>query len=114
MGFLFLMFGITRFLLLPLGDNMNTKNQQGGILIMTVILVMMLTVMFISLSGITNLQYRQGGLAAQDETALQIAEAGLNFARWRLAHDSTNFTSVTKEMNDPLHGLLGTYALTFT
>lgn len=81
---------------------------------MTVILLMMLGVMFASLSGITNLQYRQGGLAAQDETALQIAEAGLNFARWRLAHEPENFTSVTREVTDQLAGLLGTYALTFT
>ncbi len=93
---------------------MSTVHQSGGILIMTVVFVMMLGIMFMSLSGITNLQYHQGGLTAQDETAFQIAEAGLNFARWRLAHSPTNFTSTTQEVTDQLKGLLGTYTLTFT
>lgn len=74
----------------------------------------MLTAMFVALSGTTNLQYRQGGLAAQDETAFQIAESGLNFARWRLAHDPTNLTPVSRDLADQLRGTLGTYTLTFT
>lgn len=93
---------------------MNTTNQSGGILIISVMFVMMLVVMFAALSGVTNLQYKEGGLAAQDQTAFQIAEAGLNFARWRLAHDPTNFTAVTTEVTDQLAGPLGTYSLTFT
>ena len=94
---------------------MNMKNNQaGGILILTLVLLMMLLVMFISLSGVVNTQYSQGGLAAQDETAFQIAEAGLNFARWRLAHDPTNYSSVSRDVADQLQGLLGTYSLIFT
>lgn len=108
------MFGTICCLQYLRGASVNNNKQSGGILIMTVIFLMMLTVLFVSLSGITNLQYRQGGLVAQDETAFQIAEAGLNFARWRLAHDPTNFTPVTREVNDQLEGLLGTYSLTFT
>jgi hypothetical protein len=75
--------------------------------------VMMVAVMFVSLSGVTNLQYRQGAIAAQDETAFQIAETGLNFARWRLAHNPTDFSSVQQEVYDQLKGVLGTYTLTF-
>lgn len=93
---------------------MNTKNQLGGILIMTVILLMMLTVMFISLSDMTNRLYRKGGLLAQDETAFQIAEAGLNFARWRLAHDPTNYTPISRTVSDQLKGVIGTYDISFT
>jgi hypothetical protein len=70
---------------------------------MLVIVVMMIAVMFVSLGGVT----------AQDETAFQIAEAGLNFARWRLAHNGSDFSSVTKDVNDQLNGLLGSYTLTF-
>lgn len=86
---------------------------KGNILIMVVIMVMMIGVMFASIGGVTNLQYRQGGLAAQDETAFQIAEAGLNFARWRLAHSPTNFNPVEQQVSDQLQGVLGTYSLTF-
>lgn len=90
------------------------QQQAGSILIMMVVLVMMVGVMFLSLGGLTNQHYRQGGLTAQDETAFQIAESGLNFARWRLAHDPTNFTSVSQEVSDQFAGVLGSYTLTFT
>lgn len=93
---------------------MNTDNQRGGILTITIVFIGMLMVMFMALSGVTNTQYRLGALSAQDETAFQIAEAGLNFARWRLAHDPSNLTPVTKEVHDQQQGMLGTYALTFT
>lgn len=93
---------------------MVTNNCSGGILIMMVVLIMMVTVMFVSIGGVTNLQYHEGALAAQDETAFQVAEAGLNYARWRLAHEPNNFDPVVREVQDPLEGLLGTYALTFT
>lgn len=89
------------------------RNQRGSVLIMMVVFVMMIAVMFVSLGGVTNRQYQQGGLAAQDETAFQIAEAGLNYARWRLAHNGTDFSSSQQQVYDQLHGLLGTYSLTF-
>jgi len=92
----------------------NDNENRGSILIMTVIMVMMIGIMFTSISGVINLQYRQGGLAAQDETAFQIAEAGLNFARWRLAHNPTDFSAAEHELADQLQGALGTYSLTFT
>lgn len=93
---------------------MQQNKQMGGILIITVIFVMMLTVMFSSLSGMTNALYKRGSLAAQDETAFQIAESGLNFARWRLAHAPTDYTPVTRTISDPLRGELGTYEVSFT
>lgn len=92
---------------------MRESSNRGGILIMTVIVVMMIGIMFASIGGVTNLQYHQGGLAAQDETAFQIAEAGLNFARWRLAHNPTDFSSAQQQLTDQLQGVLGTYSLTF-
>ncbi len=93
---------------------MNIPKNRGSILILTVIMVMMIGIMFASISGVTNLQYHEGGLAAQDETAFQIAEAGLNFARWRLAHNPTDFSAAQHELTDQLQGALGTYSLTFT
>lgn len=106
--------GGTRCFLFRLGGDMNHTGNKGNILILTIVMVMMIGVMFASIGGIINLQYHQGGLAAQDETALQIAEAGLNFARWRLAHSPSDYSAVQKDLVDQLQGTLGTYSLTFT
>ncbi|MCE9642918.1 MAG: hypothetical protein K8Q97_01190 [Candidatus Andersenbacteria bacterium] len=93
--------------------NLSKQKQSGSILIMMVVLVMMIGVMFVSLGGVTNQQYQQGGLTAQDETAFQVAESGLNYARWRLAHNGNDFSSVQNQVYDQLKGVLGTYTLTF-
>lgn len=81
---------------------------------MTVVMVMVVGIMFVAISGVTNLQYRQGGLTAQDETAFQIAESGLNYARWRLAHSPEDYSAVQSQLTDQLQGLLGSYSLSFS
>jgi hypothetical protein len=93
---------------------MRYMSNRGGVLILVVIMVMVIGILFVSLSGLTNFQYHQGGIAAQDETAFQVAESGLNYARWRLAHDPTNFTAAEQVLSDQLKGPLGTYTVTFT
>lgn len=87
--------------------------QSGTILIMMVVFIMVVVVMFLALGGVVNRQYQQGGLVSQDETAFQIAETGLNYARWRLAHNGTDFTTSQQQVYDQLKGLLGTYTVTF-
>lgn len=86
----------------------------GGITILSLMTVAMVGAIFIAIGGLVNRQYHEGGLVAQDETAFQVAEAGLDFARWRLSHDGDDFSAVQQEVNDQLQGLLGTYSLTFT
>ncbi len=89
------------------------KAQAGGILIMTLVFVSMFAVIFIALSGLTSRQYHEGTNQLQEELAFQIAEAGLNYGRWRLAHDDDNFTAVQKDVEDQFAGTIGTYSLTF-
>lgn len=86
----------------------------GGVLIMTLVFVTMFVVIFTGLSGLTSRQFHQGVLQSQDERAFQIAEAGLNYGRWRLAHDPQNFAAVTKDVTDQFAGKIGEYSLTFT
>lgn len=86
---------------------------RGGILIMTLVFVMMFTAIFIGLADLVSRQYKHGALQARDETAFQIAEAGLNYARWRLAHSPDNFESETREIEDQFAGVLGSYNVTF-
>src|SRR5688572_12749438 len=90
------------------------SRTRGGILIMTLVFVTMFVTIFLALSGFVSQSYHQAVLQSQDEVAFQIAEAGLNFARWRLAHSPTDFSSVTKEITDQYAGVLGSYTVTFT
>lgn len=90
------------------------STQRGGSLIMTLIFVTMFAVIFASLAGLVNRTYHESVLQAQDETAFQIAEAGLNFGRWRLAHAPEDYTEQTNTITDQLAGDLGDYTVTFT
>lgn len=88
-------------------------HQRGGILIMTMVFVVMFVVIFIALTRLVTSSYHQAVLQAQDEVAFQVAEAGLNYGRWRLSHNKTNFTTETKNVTDQFAGVLGSYTVTF-
>jgi len=87
--------------------------QRGGILIMTLVFVTMFVVIFIALTGLVTRSYHQAILQAQDEVAFQVAEAGLNYGRWRLSHNKTNFSTETHQLTDQFAGTLGSYTVTF-
>lgn len=89
------------------------KLVRGSVLIMTLVFVTMFVVIFLALSGYVNRSYKQSVLQSHDELAFQLAEAGLNYARWRLAHANTDLSSETREVSDQLAGVLGSYELTF-
>lgn len=80
---------------------------------MTLVFVTMFAVIFGSLAGLVSRTYHESVLQAQDETAFQIAESGLNYARWRLAHDSDNFTTEGRTVTDQFAGTLGSFQVTF-
>jgi len=88
--------------------------QRGGILVMTLVFVVMFVVMFVALAGVVTRSYHEATVQIQDEVAFQIAEAGLNYGRWRLAHDPDNFDPETRTVEDQFAGELGEYDLTFT
>lgn len=90
------------------------RRSRGGILIVTLVFVTMFVIIFAALTGLVTRSYHQAVLQTQDEVAFQIAESGLNYARWRLAHAPGDFSSVTKEVSDQFTGVLGSYTLTFT
>ena len=89
------------------------KTSAGGVLVMTLVFVMMFLVIFVGLSGMVSRSYHETVLQAHDELAFQVAEAGLNYARWRLSHDPDNFTSEVRTITDQFAGDLGDYSLTF-
>ena len=60
------------------------RMQRGGVLIMTLVFVSMFVVIFSGLTGMVSRTYHETVLQAHDELAFQVAESGLNYARWRL------------------------------
>lgn len=80
---------------------------------MTLVFVTMFLVIFVGLVGVVSRTYHQAVVQAHDELAFQVAEAGLDYGRWRLAHSSEDFTAETREVADQWAGLLGTYDVTF-
>lgn len=83
-------------------------------MILSLVMVAMFVVIFTSLAGLVNRSYHQTVLQAQDERALRLAEAGLDYARWRLAHNSTDYSPATRTINDQFAGTLGEADITFT
>jgi hypothetical protein len=91
----------------------NHQFNAGSMLTMTLVFLLMFVVIFTALAGLVSRSYHESVLQAQDETAFQVAEAGLNFARWRLAHNPEDFSAVTRDLTDQFAGVLGSYDLTF-
>jgi len=81
---------------------------------MTLVFVSMFMVIFMSLAGVVSRTYQQSVLQSQDEQAFQIAEDGLNYGRWRLAHAPDDFTAETRQVEDQFAGVLGEHDITFT
>lgn len=80
---------------------------------MTLVFVTMFLVMFTGLVGVVSRSYRQAVVQSHDEIALQVAEAGLSFGRWRLAHDAEDLAAETRVVRDQFAGDLGSFAVTF-
>jgi hypothetical protein len=70
-------------------------------------------VIFTGLVGMVSRTYQQAVVQSHDELAFQVAEAGLNFGRWRLAHDADDLEAETRNVSDQFAGVLGTYDVSF-
>jgi len=100
------------------------KNPTKGMILVSVIVFAAIAVtMTIGLVNWGAALLRSVKTVSQREQALQIAEAGIDYYRWHLAHapsdfyDGTNSTTTspyTHQFFDKDRNLLGTYALTIT
>jgi len=88
--------------------------EKGAILIVSMIFLTVLSILGFALADMLVAQNRLSEVKIAQEYAFQIAESGLNFARWRLAHDEANYASATQTLFDPTGGPIGTYQLEFT
>ncbi len=99
------------------------KNNQKGYLLMVVLVITSLFVMVAG--GLVSLALNQNKLGLKKiawSRSFQIAEAGINYYKWVLAHDPTDYYNGTGgdpgpyeiDYTDPYGGVIGKYSLEIT
>lgn len=101
---------------------MNTKQRkfEGGYFLIQVLVFGSIAILVIgALISFTNTNMLLGRKSVSREEAFQAAEAGIEYYRWHLAHDNTDYTDGTGNPPPYMHhfydkngNLIGTYELT--
>ncbi len=91
-----------------------THTKSGSVLVFAIIFLGILSMTTLSFAGLAISQTKLGEIIISKEYSLQIAESGLNYARWRLAHNTTDYTEETKTLSDPEGGVIGSFTVSFT
>jgi Tfp pilus assembly protein PilX len=68
---------------------------KGEVLIYLLVITFLFSVMMMPLFNWLTIEFKAGRGATQRELALQIAEAGINYYQWRLAHYPSDYTNGT-------------------
>jgi hypothetical protein len=89
-------------------------NKSGSVLVFAIIFLGILSMTTLSFAGLAISQTKLGEILISKEYSLQIAESGLSYARWRLAHNATDYTEETKTLSDPEGGVIGSFKVSFT
>jgi hypothetical protein len=92
--------------------------ETGGLLIATLVYITVFMILFSSLLGYLISQYRWVSQRTETDRALQIAEAGVEYYRWHLAHFPSDITDGTGApgpyehvYEDPELGPIGKFSL---
>ncbi len=102
---------------------MNKKSfQKGAVLIYLIIVIFIFSILMIPLLNIVLSQINYLKTSVAKEQALQIAEAGINYYQWRLAHFQTDYQDGTGQAGPYVHEyvdrdtqeVVGTYSLEIT
>ncbi len=96
-------------------------NQQGTILIFVVVMTGLFVFMLSGYLSMITFQQKLTNAKVAKIQALHIAEAGINYYRWHLAHEPEDYQDGTGQPGpyvhdyyDPTTGLIGTYSLEIT
>jgi len=88
------------------------NNQKGAIIALVLVFGTIFLLMFSSLAGFILLQLKQSQQKAAWHQALAIAEAGVNYYRWHLAHAPDDLSGGGEyDYHDPEGGIIGKYSL---
>lgn len=102
------------------------RNQAGVILPFILTVIMVLSALGVAIAGIAISNLRTATGAQNSQEALNIAEAGLNYYLWHLAHNSTDYKDGGTTPSSPPYGpythnfynaagkKIGTFTLTIT
>ena len=97
------------------GYKAQSKNQAGYLLILVLVFGSIFLVIVSSFIGWVVTQNQLVNFRHEQQRATEIAEAGLNFYRWYLAHYPDDLTtSTTSVYVDPEDGAIGEYSLDIT
>ena len=94
-----------------------TPRSRGAILPIVIVFGAILLMLFSGLTNFLVLQQKAGHDEVGREQALEAAEAGLEYYRWRLAHAPTDYlttTNIEQDVLDPQGGAIAHYVLTVT
>ncbi len=99
----------------------NNKLQKGSLLIQALVFGSIAVVIIGGLINFASVNIKAGRLALYREQALQVAEAGIDYYRWHLAHAATDFQDGTGLPGPYIHdfydkdgNVIGTFTLTIT
>lgn len=91
------------------------KKQQGAALIVILIFTSIFMLISIGLVQLVGTLYKTSIKKQSSQRALQIAEAGINYYKWRLSHAPDDFTGAGDyDYADPYGGTIGHYNLQIT
>lgn len=101
---------------------MRNKKQIGGILIMEAVLIFVFSVMLLGLMSVSVYYFKVIRSSGYREQAFHIAEAGINYYQWHLAHWPTDYQDGTGAGGPYIHDykdadtqeVIGQYSLTIT
>lgn len=99
-----------------------SKKDQGAILILIVVMTGIFVIILSSYLSLITYQQKLTHVKVAKIQALHIAEAGINYYRWHLAHDPNDYTDgngsstgpFVHDYYDPTTGLIGAYSLEIT
>lgn len=81
----------------------NNKENKGSALVYLLVIIFVFSVMMLPIINIIILETKVLTSTVDKEQAIQIAEAGINYYQWRLAHFPTNYTDGTGLPGPYLH-----------
>ncbi len=89
--------------------------EKGTIITLVLVFGSIFSLLLAGLIGFVLLQHRQSLQKVAWTESLQIAEAGINYARWHLAHAPSDFNfSGIYDYRDPQEAVIGQYQLEIT
>lgn len=89
------------------------KKLKGSVLIIIIVFGFIFSLSLVAVSGLIITEHKLSVRKVANSQALQIAEAGLNYYRWRLAHDQDDLSNTANQpYYDAQGNLLGYYSVT--